>query len=651
VSHFLPKDFQYLGAYAAICLVLQTFFALKLLSCFTSDRAIILVGSLFFLNSPILLNRFYGHYSLCSQWLILAALYCYFRPANRADLVRYISPFVVLAAVSGGITPYLAVMVLAIGVAGLYRSHLEAPANVPNNPPRDETSLAGAIPCAPGGTRLDLRRILAANHPVWAIILAAATVISFTFFGFIVFGSIPKLGDEGYRIYSMNLLSPFNPSGTSILTKLLPVFPVQGYEAYNYLGLGVISLGLICLIRSPGLVAKLWTPALRPLVFVSVLLTLVALSLRFSLGPYVLSAVPLPQELDHLFAIFRSGGRFFWPVHYLLTLGAIVGVVAAMRRSGTRRAMLAGALLLQFMDILPVRNSVARLIRIEHYDPLVANDWAAVAKSHRHLIVLPAWQCDQAGTPGGTGDWPWFARLAAKGGLTLNSVRAARESATSVEYNCIILPKQLIETGLRTDTAYVLGDRLALFVAERPHNSHYCRVVDGFNLCTFDPARASLSRLLGEKLLPPYVLGTTFRADRPPPKSMLMDGWDLRPSPGIWTLGKEASLCIRPTLPSTGDLRLEVELGGPGALLTARHRKQRAIVKIDGKTIGIMTFVFGGENARRSLVIPRALIHDGRVMEIALDLPDAARPSALGINGDGRLLGLYVSQIRLVGNE
>jgi hypothetical protein len=217
----LPVDFQYLGAYAAICLILQAYFGMRLLSCFTTDRLLIVVGALFFLNSPILLMRLYGHFSLCSQWLIVAALYCYFRPVERRNLAAYIAPFAMLAAIAGGITPYIAAMVLMIGLAALLRTHLESSnATAPSPDVRD---------CKSSATR----RFLKTNHMVWAAILIGSMAASFVFFGFVTFGGSPTLADKGYGMFSMNLLSPVAAFGQSSFPNPLHVFPNQEYEVYN----------------------------------------------------------------------------------------------------------------------------------------------------------------------------------------------------------------------------------------------------------------------------------------------------------------------------------------------------------------------------------------------------------------------------------
>jgi len=472
---FLPSNFQYLGAWAAICLILQAYFGMRLLSCFTTDRLLIVIGALFFLNSPILLLRLYGHFSLCSQWLIVAALYCYFRPLKRRNLVAYLSPFAVLVAIAGGITPYIAVMVLLIGLAALLRAYLER-----QNGRGDESAeLRGAGASA-------LRQFLGTNHVLWAAILAVSMVASFVFFGFVTFGGSPTLADKGYGMFSMNLLSPIAALGQSAFPNPFHVFFNQEYEGYNYLGLGVVLLGVIALVRHRTSLSALGSPSLRPLVIASALLTLLALSIRVTAGQTVLLIFPAPAFLFHLLAIFRASGRFFWPVSYLLLLGAIVGGALTMRAQWARRTVLAAALALQLFDTLPLRAAVAERARITVSNPLAAADWTAVAGSMKHLVILPARQCDSTLTPGGDAAWPWFARLAARNGMTLNSVYSARISSASKALNCTVLPQEVAAGKVGNDTTYVLSDRLAR-LAEMHARALACRRVDGFNLCTAGP--------------------------------------------------------------------------------------------------------------------------------------------------------------------
>ncbi|MGH9617703.1 MAG: DUF6311 domain-containing protein [Acidobacteriaceae bacterium] len=487
-SNILPDNFQYLGLFAVACFVLQAWFGFKLASRFTNDRFVIFCGGMFFLESPILLTRLYGQFSLSSQWLILAAFYYYFQPLAGKTLFRYVVPFAALVVIAGGITPYLAVMVLAIGACALGRNCLDTV----------RSGIATPTELQPDGRRAVLR--LVAGRVSWAIGLAGLMAASMAFFGFITLGQGSQFAGGGYTVYSMNLVSPFSPLP---FYGYLPTLPGQGFAGYNYLGLGVLCLLFVVVIRHPARLKELGNSSLLPLVCLSLILTVLALSVRISFGSAVLFTIPVPRFLFQWLSVFRSSGRFFWPVHDLLLLGAIVGATSLFRARWMSRAALAAALLLQLYDTAPIRNGVAAQYRIAYPDPLTAAVWATIPKSSRHLVILPAAQCVPWLGPERDPAWPWFARLAARSGMTLNSTHSARPSAASKAFNCSRLPEILMRDGPARDTAYVLNDQYALRLLDRFRRTHYCRRVDGLNLCTYDPARAPLSRLLVRKLLPP----------------------------------------------------------------------------------------------------------------------------------------------------
>jgi hypothetical protein len=258
---------------------------------------------------------------------------------------------------------------------------------------------------------------------------------------------------------------------------------------YDYLGIGVLLLLFAALARAPGLIRKLWSAPILPLTILSILCTLLALSVEVTLANRVLFTVPLPKFALHILEAFRGSGRLFWPAYYLLTLAAIAGILATVPSATVKRLALAAALVLQYFDVLPVAHGVAAWARVHHPDRLVSADWTALPASYRHLVILPAFQCGQD-TPVGLDAWPQFARLAARGGMTLNSVYVGRISSQTLTLDCVTIPGQLVRTGLAPDTAYVLSDRMAGAVLGHPETAHYCRRADGFNLCTAGPQQS-----------------------------------------------------------------------------------------------------------------------------------------------------------------
>ncbi|GGF48420.1 hypothetical protein GCM10011611_63540 [Aliidongia dinghuensis] len=618
LSGWLPTDFQYLGLYAVACHSLQAYFGFRLVARFVPrDILTCVIGGIFFLVSPALTWRLFGHYALSTQWVIIAGLYYYFAPLTSEGFGRYVRPFLVLSAIASAINPYISLFAAMIGGAAIYRAYLEGQA-----------------------------RLVAAGAVVAAISLV--TLATLAVFGFLIGGDGTQFAGNGYTLYSLNLLSPIDPAAyPSILLKTQPSIWGQ-YEGYNYLGLGVVGLLLIGLARRPGLALQLWSPALRPLFLISALCTLLALSVKITAGTIVVWTIPVPDKVFHALASFRASGRLFWPAHYAIILAAIGVTTVAVRSRWALRLCLGLALIIQVVDLMPLRHSVHAAAKVTYSNPLTAPDWGELSKNHRHIVVLPAWQCGLAGTPGGSGGWYWFARLAARSGLTENSFYPARISPAAEDLYCSKMPDDLLHQGFKRDTAYVLDDDLAVRVATRPGNEHYCRRVDGFNLCTHDPQRAGESYRIVDETLRPYQLGTEITArDEKRPTAALVDGLEEGTQPAHWTLGHKLSVDLRPVLPPSGDLRIEADFGWP-PVVTAQHPQQRAIVRVNEQVVGEWTFVSGESEASRSAIIPRDLLEDGKVVSVTFDLPDAVTPQSLGINTDGRTLALSVKSLRIV---
>ncbi|HWY17002.1 MAG TPA: DUF6311 domain-containing protein [Rhizomicrobium sp.] len=498
ISSFLPQNFQYLGLYAALCYVLQTYYGLRLTSLFSSDRIVTLLGGLFFLLSPILTIRLYGHFPHSTHWILLACIYYYFRSASETGgLARYMAPFLALCVVAAAISPYFAFMANVLAFAALLRAHLEERQH--DVPPVDKA----ASTKEPGQSRSSsgLSGWLH-SYAFWTAMIPAATLASLTVFGFVTIGNF---AGGGYTDYSMNILSPIDPLGGALILKHIPLIGSgQAYEGYNYLGIGILLLLTVTLARKPKFLRGLWSPSLRPLVIVSVVFTVLALSLKVTFGNQVLFTIPAPNLVFYWLAALRSSGRLFWPVYYLLVLAAIAGVVISIRSITWQRAVLAAALLLQYADIHTLRNDVAIASEKPHPNPLISADWTLLLQHHRHLVILPAMQCDPNASPGGLEAWPHFARLVARSNLTLNSAYLGRIGIKAFTIDCTSTPRAVLQNGLRPDTAYVLNDAFALQVLQKPVLFHYCRRVDGFNLCTFDPSRAARSRLLEREITVPH---------------------------------------------------------------------------------------------------------------------------------------------------
>ncbi|HLY06404.1 MAG TPA: DUF6311 domain-containing protein [Rhizomicrobium sp.] len=455
-SPVLPTTFQYLGCYALLSFILQAYFGFRLAWRFSQRDVVIgLIGGSFFLLSPVLTKELYGHFALLSQWMVLAAIDFYFSVVPGRPTRANIVPLIVLASIACAVQPYIAFMVDVLALAAIARTR-----SVSN-----EQTWQSTI--------------------AWTLLLAVANFTSLLVFGFIVPGNSQFEG-SGYTLYSMNLLAPINPQSPGAL--LLPSYPVvHGWTlaGYGYLGVGIILLLCIVLIRRFDLLRSLWSPLLRPLLIISTICTFLALSVEVCFGNRVLFTVPVPRPLFHLLAAFRGCGRLFWPAYYLIFVAAIAGICATIKGQWSKRALLAFALVLQYFDVSSIRGGVAATARKTYPIQLVSPVWRSLPAGYKHLVILPALQC--GGTPAPLAVWPEFAHIAARDGMTLNSVYVARVSEKMRLEDCVRAPSDLIRVGFHTDSVYVLSDELTAQMRSNANFAGDCRSVDGFNLCTRYP--------------------------------------------------------------------------------------------------------------------------------------------------------------------
>jgi hypothetical protein len=74
-----------------------------------------------------------------------------------------------------------------------------------------------------------------------------------------------------------------------------------------------------------------------------------------------------------------------------------------------------GGLLIQLADTRSLYNKIhAQWDSSSSRSFTDGPDWQALGRNHTHLIVEPAWQCNQADTPGTKEGYWTFGKLAAK---------------------------------------------------------------------------------------------------------------------------------------------------------------------------------------------------------------------------------------------
>lgn len=461
-SAMLPDTFQYFGLWILGCFLLQSYFAWRLLGLFTSNTWLRLLGCGFFLIAPAWLWRARGHHALFGQWTLLVALLLY--SCTQFSARRWTA----LLAVTALIHAYLLAMVLALYLADLaQRGGLR------------QLSVAGAV-----------RSVSVAGLSVAAVMWAA---------GYFMLEASAVPG--GFGFYRMNLLSPIDPGG--VWSALLPD-PEQGpgdYEGFNFLGSGMLALGLIAVLGAvwkprlgstagpaggrpiadePWRGGSAWSGVVvarvAPILAVSVLLFLFAISHRVAIGGHELWSYRLPALIQPLADNFRSSGRFFWPVYYLTYL-AIFRLLFSRFSASSAAAICVVALVFQLADSNAAGGWLrTRLARAPEWSsPLRSALWDHLASRYRNIVVV----LPHNASP----DWKPLSRFAADHAMTINTGYFARIDSNKEQEAGRRIAASIMTNRLDADSLYIFqDDALWKLALSQVQPADAAGMLDGFRI-------------------------------------------------------------------------------------------------------------------------------------------------------------------------
>ncbi len=222
---------------------------------------------------------------------------------------RFVIAGIVLTAISVGINPYIAFQVLLVLTAGV-------------------------------ASLLWQRRLTILQAAGVMVLLCASGFVVAYSLGLVIEGG-RGYTTGGYRVFSMNLLALGDPRGwTSILLPRLPGATSGQYEGYNYLGVGVLVVALIVVGMAVLQRRKLPSLNLRwlvPLLLCCLVLTLLALSTRITLGSRTLVDLDPGEKLSPYLASLRASGRLFWTPYYLILVVVLAAPFLFLRRGVGQR--------------------------------------------------------------------------------------------------------------------------------------------------------------------------------------------------------------------------------------------------------------------------------------------------------------------------
>ena len=482
-SHYLPKFFQYFGCWYALCFIAQGLFAWLLctrLCDVLTSRSVLsqfllkISMTLFFILSPIMLNRMFEHQALVAHWVILAGFYLYLRPYSRASDYYWLA----LNTVTLLIHAYLACMVFGLWGAFLYRQLI--------------------------GTQQS-----SWCHGLKLVVLQGILFISFAWLsGYFMVPFSSLIASPKHSFASMNLLAPFIPTSGSVaasgpwsrfITVLSPVHFEQRTEGFNYFGLGMlllVALGLLRLIKK--IPDKKTLQPWMPLLFMCLLMAIYSLSNEVYLGQTRLFSYPLASSIGMFTTLFRASGRFFWPAYYLIMLLTfallsrripapllmpllVLGLclqctdlsekLAELHRYfNSEQSIQATRMPFATMSLKGVRPTAVTFSRDKPMMIIPSDKIASVLAqgsptTRRHLVFLPyqknpAWQINHFGE---------YLHFAALENMTVNVGYFARENRVLRYQKNKLLERQVYQGLVAADTLYIVVEQqaAALIAARR----------------------------------------------------------------------------------------------------------------------------------------------------------------------------------------
>ena len=368
----LPETFQYFGIWGLLCFAAQGALGAALIRHYTRNDLYSVIGSLFFVIAPIEVYRMFMHTALGGQWLLLAAFLLGVK-RKSPSLPAKAAAWSALGFVCSGVHLYFVPMCGLIMCAFLLKEFL------------------------------DTRRL-------------SACLITGAGFCICALGNIVLLGGlshdhqldaGGLGQFSFNLNGLVNPQGWSATLPDLPCYGEGAGEGLAFLGIGIL---LSLLLGITGLLAgrivfhrriswkELWKKydltAYAVIAFFSVL---ISVSHRLPLGDKVIWEIPYPEKLVSLWGMFRSSGRFIWPLVYLLMVGALVLLWKSFHRKNIAMAIAAFLFCIQLLDSsAQYRERHSRFAVQSTYRSVLADDiWQQLAGDREHLVFVSDITADQ----------------------------------------------------------------------------------------------------------------------------------------------------------------------------------------------------------------------------------------------------------------
>jgi hypothetical protein len=435
IAVWLPDRFQYIGLWELTSVIGQLFVTILFLREFTKSWPKMILGGLLVELAAPRIFRSFGHSSLGAQWLILLGILLVILE-YRHKLWRWSWPFLFLLAML--VHLYFVPMLLVLWGIGMYFRYR-------------------------------------GKKNKWQILfdlLVIAAVIYGSGYCLGLFQlSFSDLASTGAKTdFSWNMNQFFNSMGYSKILKALPLLDNTQEEGFSYLGLGyffIIAVAIVLFfILEPG--RRKWQLYL-PFLIASIVFVIVSCKSTGTFGSFIVWNVHLPDSVESFIRLFRSSGRFIWPVFYFVILFSILMVI---RNSKIAIPILIIGILLQFFDLQPLIES-RKVAELTGYTSggMKESIWKPIGQTNKHIDIIPT---------------EYYAHLvvfAAHHEMTINSGYFGRADYMGMENDAYDIWDGLLSGKSEKDTIYVLSqDKFVAQAKADLSDRMYVCYVDGYNV-------------------------------------------------------------------------------------------------------------------------------------------------------------------------
>ncbi|WP_282939482.1 DUF6311 domain-containing protein [Paenibacillus sp. RC67] len=593
----LPPTFQYMGYWMLICYILQGFFGLMLIRKITHNTSVQILAAMFFVISPIMLWRAYGHEALMGHWVILASILLFINK-SYFPFVKWL----LLITVSLLVHPYIFIMILGLFFVQLFELAV-------------------------------IKKVISYKILLIYIIIISINIIFLLWsVGYFTLGKVGST--SGYGDLSFNLTSLFNPQGWSNgLIKDRSLAISGQYEGFSYFGVGIIVILLWAffqILNKPSLVKPIknfWVG----LSIVFVIYFAIATSNVITLDNHILANIKLNENILALLGTIRASGRMIWPLYYMIIFFSLYILI----RGSSKKVvilLLSFSLFIQYYDLSSKMQEFHK--SYNNYstwnNPLKSAFWNFATTQFDNIVFVPL--NDKLYLP--------FSYLASNNNMKINIGYFARQDYSKRIAINTETRRQLLNGVYDTKTLYIIDksdiNSFILNGTEVYNIDGYFVFIPTANLLrneinNFNLQKVNLNNLINYKLGDEVKFGLNgvFR-------KYSLSGWEESSGKdGTWTEGHISELRFFLQDRVNEDLQLNLDMI---PLINHKLDRQMLIISINDKVI------WEGPISRAQqlkVAIPNNVLNDSNQLYIKFQTPSATSPKDMGINEDTRILGLH----------